>query len=743
MVKMVMLLLKQNKKSLKFSFFFIFFFIFQVQGFSQELKIETEVQKIEEIVITAKRKEEKKFDTDRSIEVLEKNEIEKIQGETLPDSLTETTGVYVQKTNTGAGAPIIRGLIGPQNLILIDGVRFNNSVFRTGPNQYLALIDPWGIEKIEILRGPGSVLYGSDAMGGIIHVFTKGIKLNEKYVHPTAIGRFHSADKGAEVVGEIQGGFGRFGVIGGGSYKNFGELRAGEGKKQLLSDFSGAFFRFKNSIGVGKGWTLTPSYLGARIWDAGRVDEIGKGDVRFYDNSDDFLYVRLKKKGKEIFKHLEFNLSYHYFTETTDRYSCQTDDKGSVKDLNACSKLDEATLTKKRVYDDKVHTFGSFVEVNSHFFKDKLRLSYGGEGYFDYVKSSLMSGKKDDNWTLKPEKRGHFSEGSKYYTSGIYLYGEGDLLNFKDKYIFTLAGGARGSFFGARAKDIPEIGDINYDYQGVVFTGGLRFLYLDKLNLYFNFSQGFRAPNLQETTELGDTGSKFEIPNPSLGPEKSNTFEVGTKVNYGIFGSELTFFYSIIGDMIVDVSSQWQGQKEIEGKPVAKRINSDEAKYKGIEGTFYLNKLWRFKPFLGLTYIHGDVRSWDDKEKVFKTAPARRVPPLFGKGGILYEHPNNKFFVELYSLFSLKQDRLNPLDEKDLRICEVRGEPGVTYKTKGLKCPGTDGWATINLRGGWNFTKWGSFFLSLTNITDAYYKYHTSGVYAPGFSLSTTFKISI
>ena len=90
-----------------------------------------------------------------------------------PESLSIIPGVFVQKTNHGGGSPFIRGLTGNQTLLLVDGIRMNNSTFRYGPNQYLNTVDPFSIDKIEVLRGSGSVQYGSDAIGGVIQVFTK------------------------------------------------------------------------------------------------------------------------------------------------------------------------------------------------------------------------------------------------------------------------------------------------------------------------------------------------------------------------------------------------------------------------------------------------------------------------------------------------------------------------------------------------------------------------------------------
>lgn len=92
---------------------------------------------------------------------------------TTPEALQGVSGVFIQKTNHGGGSAFIRGLTGNQTLIVLDGIRLNNAIYRYGPNQYLNTIDMFTVDKIDVLKGIGSVEYGFDAMGGVIHVKTK------------------------------------------------------------------------------------------------------------------------------------------------------------------------------------------------------------------------------------------------------------------------------------------------------------------------------------------------------------------------------------------------------------------------------------------------------------------------------------------------------------------------------------------------------------------------------------------
>ena len=132
------------------------------------------------VTVTSTRKSTTNLLVPYSVSVVEKTQIDALGFRTSPEALTGTTGVFIQKTNHGGGSPFIRGLTGNQNLLMMDGIRLNNSTSRYGPNQYLNTIDPWTIQKIEVARGTGSVQYGSDALGGVIQVFTQSPSFSKK-----------------------------------------------------------------------------------------------------------------------------------------------------------------------------------------------------------------------------------------------------------------------------------------------------------------------------------------------------------------------------------------------------------------------------------------------------------------------------------------------------------------------------------------------------------------------------------
>ena len=188
------------------------------------LSLEQQTIVLDEIVVTATRSEEDIFKVPYSADIVTAEDIQERQlSRTLPEALKKIPGVMVQKTSFGQGSPYIRGFTGYNTLFLIDGIRLNNSVFRSGPNQYANTIDPLTIERMEVVKGPSSVLYGSDAIGGTVNVFTTNPGPNENKIFY----RFSSAEESNSGRLQLSGNMDNLWAIAGGSLKDYGDLNAG------------------------------------------------------------------------------------------------------------------------------------------------------------------------------------------------------------------------------------------------------------------------------------------------------------------------------------------------------------------------------------------------------------------------------------------------------------------------------------------------------------------------------------
>ncbi len=662
-----------------------------------------------ETVVVATRLPEEEHNSTRAVSIINEAELLERAPRTTPEALLDAPGVFVQHTNHGGGSPIVRGMIGPQNLILLDGVRLNNSVWRTGPLQYLNLVDPLVLGRIEVLRGPGSVLYGSDAVGGVIQL--QLIRPEQFHDHDSAyggrfIGRVGTADVQLTAHGLFGLGGHGFSLLGGATYKSFSDLTAGrEIGRQEHSGYSNwsalGRLRWQRRLGSGLRLTLSGTYLSSGITGAGRTDKLEDlGSLQIYDNIDHLLFVRGRLRIPAIATTIELTTSFQHFFERKDTLT-----------------LDEMRLLTLRTIRDEVtaRTLGLDLDSVTRFLDGRLRLRLGGMWYHDWVEADRWAGAGED---LREVANGAYPDGSTYSSYGVYALLDGRLLSRGD-HEFRLSVGYRlHGMAGFAPADGFEGSDSSH--VGHVVFASAQYLLQDRLNLSFTFSQGFRAPNLNESALLGDTGKYFHVPNDNLRPEQSDTFELLGRLRLGPVSLEVTGYVSLIRDLIRRQETAYEGQTEIEGKPVAWNINAGDGLIWGIEPRLVL-ALGQGLSLAGhLTYTVGQS-SLGDVDHV----PMSRIPPLFGQLTLRYEHRlrgRMRFFVEALFRGAAKQDRLSPEDERDVRI----------------PVGGTPGWWTLGARAGVVDPRHFALRVGLDNLLDTTYRYHGSGVHAPGVNALVT-----
>ncbi|MFT7623134.1 MAG: hemoglobin/transferrin/lactoferrin receptor protein [Myxococcota bacterium] len=675
------------------------------------------------MVVTPDKGPKPVMETTRSVNSVDSARQRELQARSAPEALDESTGVFMQRTNRGAGSPVIRGLIGPQNLILVDGVPFDQSTFRTGPNQYLALLDADAIKQFEVVRGPSSVLYGNGAMGGVLQAISHAplIGHGADYASGMVSARFGSADLSYGGAGRVVGSAGDFGFLAGGSFDQFGTLLAGGGDEVPISAYGSGGWQAQLSYAPeDEAWKLTAKYFGALVRNAGRADKLGRGEVRVYDNDDHLAYVRLTHRGNEAVSGLTATLGWHRTRELQDRFNCWTVD-GLVADRAACQELDLPTLERQRRNEDIVNTVGGSTQLRFGGLPTGVLVTAGFDAWIDRVDSSAQSADRDNLFALSDQPRGTFSDGSTYTRLGLYLHTDAVLWEASSLEL-RANGGLRLAHFAAFAPDVPDLGDVEYDYTGVVGSLGLQLVRPGRFGVYASFVQGFRAPNLQETTGLGNTGSAFEVPNDQLRPERSNTLEVGAHLELGALSIDAAGFYTALDDALDVEDAQYQGASEVDGTPVRRRTNRDSGQILGLEADTTV-RFWRLSLSAGVAWLDARVTTTNGSEFT-----ARRTPPVFGTASLRYDDPEAIWYLEAGTRWAGAQRDLHPSDRKDLRICETADYSGVLQ----ADCAGTDAWATVNLRAGWAFHENVRADISVTNALDTNYRVHSSGYDAPG-----------
>jgi len=593
--------------------FTIAIFLISINIFGTESQNQNSSKKKENYEMNVVQKTEEVFENNRSIEVIDNKTIKKINKGSIK-SVLEESGINLQQTGAGQLSPFLRGLTGQHTLLIFDGIRLNNSIFRYGPNQYTAILDSNIIGKIEILKGAAPTLYGSDAIGGVIAFSSDSLHKRAEFIT-----RYETASNSMGLHADIANKIGKIKFNVQASLNGYDNLRASNdiGTQPFTSYQNKAVtakLNYKISQKMGD-LTFLATYFSQK--DGYRTDKSKVTDYRVYPNQNHGIYYL---KYKNYFSKISTALnSTIYFQKTYEEYK-------RYKKLN---------LSDHRI--DDLYQYGLNLRATTKL--NNLTFYNGAEFIYDYLRS-------DKNYYDK----------SNYNTFSLFTKGEYKLSNL----LFGL--GARYTFIY-----LAEVQDTSYTKNNISFSAFTQYKINNNYNISFNFAQGFRAPNLNDLTGSFEFNGGYEFGNEDLSAENSYMFELVNKFQAkGVFIS-LAGYYSILNGFI--------GRKEIdkpngyeEYKQVVQKENVNNGYIYGVEFSF----LYKYKEMLELkfntNYAYGMMDEIVDKKTLStELHPMRRIPPLQGLFKLTYNH--NKMLSVFYkSNFASNQDRLSDGDIKDSRI---------------------------------------------------------------------------
>ena len=661
--------------------FLIFILFISFQSFGNDT---TKVKTLEEINIIAFRSVLKNSETSARITSFSKKEIKNSNSRSLPEFFEGNGNFFLQKTNHGGGSVFLRGLTGNQTLLLIDGIRLNNSTFRYGPNQYLNTINANMVESIEVLSGNGSVQYGSDAIGGLIQVQSISPDFDEKkkgFAFNTRLGS-HNMEK--SVNGILNLSKKNFGIVVSGSLKNFGDLLGGKGI-QSPSGYNERAFEGKAIWKINKNASITAAHQNLRQSDVPIYHKVVLENFAINQISSqirNLTYLKLKNKTKNK-QFLEQELIVSYQDNPEER---------------ALQKNASPTL---RVENDEIKTKGISL-VNTSKFSGFWTASSGIEVYVDRVNSR----REDITNNQIALKRGLYPNKSKYLNQAIF-----SLHQYRIN-TTILNAGLRWNTINMEIPD-EKLGTSKVNNAALVYNLSILQKIGKKLNAFASLNTAFRSPNLDDMGTLGIVDFRYEIPSDQLKPEKSKQIEIGLKLNRKKDNYQLNVFQNQLLDLITreKITGQF-----IENYQVYAKLNTGKAIIKGIEWSSktFFNKYIRLETFL--TYTYG--------QDLIKNEPLRRMPPLFGNFSMAYE--KNAFSIKPALALASSQKRLAQGDKDDNRI-----GPN-----------GTPGFKVVNINMAYQLKKF-TFNLNMLNLTNQTYKTHGSGIYAFGRSAFGTIGFNI
>ena len=638
------------------------------------------------ITITAQRVAADPLDLPVALTILDSATLHQLIPRSTPEALIGQPGVWMQKTHHGGGSAFVRGLTGNQTLLLIDGIRVNNSTYRYGPNQYLATIDALSLGRIEVMQGAGSVQYGSDALGGTLNLFSRDLAFADSGYqwHGGTLLKYMSGDMERSLRAEVDMRSPWVATRIGLSYRDFGDLIAGGDLGVLApSGYAERSADFKSCLRLAPATDLTLLWQQVTQRQAGRYDQVAQRGYRLWEFDPQLrqlAYARLvHRPGRPWLAQWQLTASSQLSVEGR-RTQRETD----------------SLLRQER---DEVRTLGLSLEAVSRP-RPAWEIVSGLEYYGDAIGSTAWLA--DSLGQEQARLRGLYPDAASAWSLAAFT------LHRYQRAGWTLSAGLRGQLQGLYAFD-PQFGDLGLRSPALVGQLGLLRRLPAGQRLGLSLHNGFRAPNINDLSSFGAFDSGIEVPTGQLAPERSLTGELIYKVRQPGLWGQASLWYTRLSDLITRVPATYQGQATLNGEPVFQKANVEAAFLTGLDlaAELALRDDWRAQG--SLTYTYGQTLA-------AMPQPLRRIPPLFGRVALVYAGQQG-WQGRAEFLLAGRQDRLSPGDLSDHRI----------------PSGGSPAWEVLNLYLGYTFDRM-QVQASLQNAFNEAYRMHGSGVDGVGRS---------
>lgn len=728
-----------------------------------------ESEQLDEVVISLFKTDEKSKRIAEEIAVLTSKDIQKVSPQTSADLLATVPGIKVQKSQFGGGSPVIRGMESNRVLLVVDGVRMNNAIYRRGHLQNSITVTPNMLDKVEVVFGPSSVIYGSDALGGVIHYYTKTPKLSDKNeVKSQFFSRYSSVNQeittnvSAEIRRENWASFTSI------SYSDFGDLKAGENRSHGFKDWGKVFYFSENLNGnYNANPTLNSDPDLQRNTGYNQTDVLQKFFIPLSKTTD--LKVNLQYSTSSDIPRFD---RLTELTDITDSSSLKFAEwyYGPQNRLLLSSQLlinpntnwlKKGTITAayQNIEESRIQRrFGSLnrsyreetvdvFSLNGDFFvpitNDETRtLSYGFElTYNDVASNSYGRELNIENGQINGfsdafKVQSRYPDGGSNYLSTAAYVGYRQDLNSKS----TLNTGIRFTNTNLNAtwldQTFIQLADTDITANHSAVTATLGYVYKPNRNWQINsvLSSGFRAPNIDDVGRVREKAGNVTVPNINETPEFAYNAEVGVLkyFNNKKFRVGVNVYYTLLDNYIQrDFVFNADGSiKQVEfdgefGNAVSNQ-NKDQAYITGFTAN-YLGKIsdkWKTSGFI--TYTKG--RTYDTNE------PMSSIPPLFGQFEVNYTLDKLALGAEIR--FNAKKDIQDfniteGIDNHDLTpIVNPNGatETDIYF--------GSPSWVTLGFNGSYLVNSNFTVQARLDNIFDQHFREFASGVASPGRNIS-------
>ena len=664
------------------------------------------------------------------------------------DILTASGQVFVQKSQAGGGSPVVRGFEASRVLLMVDGVRMNSAIFRAGHLQNIITVDNMILDRVEIIYGPSSTLYGSDALGGVVNLFTKQPQLFKSNitskkaawnVDGNLVYRYGNGQNEQRQHIDINIANNKWAYLTSFTNSSFGDLRQGNKRSSTYPDFGKRFFYVarENNIDVVKDNSASVNIQ--KLSGYNQTDLLQKLMYQPNENTTHILNVQISNSSNinrydrltETSKGLPVYSEWYYGPQVRNMIGyklTKSNLNGYFQKLTTnvnYQHLEESRMSRRFKSNDKEYRFEAvdMVGLNMDLLHQgkSSALNIGVESYYNNVgstaysnniatnvRSSIATRYSDGptnmaNYALYAQHT-QFLKGNWVLNTGLRLNSVQLNANFKDTALMHFP------FTDANQDNTAITGNIGMAYNG---AAGLR--------VSFGASSGFRAPNVDDLTKVFDTRTGYVVvPNKDLKPEYTYNTELNVSKTTSTYSIGASLFYTWFKNALVVDKFKWNNASSILYQGIMSDVYATQNKAKAIVYGFNVNGSANLTPntILAATYTYTKGNYTNQKPIGLNTAlPLDHIPPSYGRIGLKQEL--KKFSAEIFTVFN---------GWKRIEDYNLNGEDNEIYATK----EGMPAWQIWNINTSYQPTKKLNLSLQIENIADLNYRYFASGISALG-----------
>ncbi|MBD1397022.1 TonB-dependent receptor [Pontibacter sp. JH31] len=704
---------------------------------------------LQAVVVSATRWQQDVKEVPQKVSTIRPKDVQLQNPQTAADMLGQSGEVFIQKSQGGGGSPMIRGFATNRVLIAVDGVRMNTAIFRSGNIQNVISLDPFATEKTEILFGPGSVMYGSDAIGGVMSLYTSSPKFASEdgpHVSGSATGRWSSANQ--EKTGHVDVGIGlkKWAFLTSATFSDYDDLRMGSRgpddylRREYVQTIAGQDEVVLNSNPERQVYT---GYDQLNLMQKVRYRPSDKWELQYgfhysttsdvprYDRLINYRNGKLRSAewyyGPQVWLMNNLQLSYQAQSKAFDR-----------SNFSLAQQLFEESrhnrdLAKSIRYNryEKVHAYSANLDFEKAL-DQRHHLFYGLEAVYNKVLSSGI----DENISAGTAKAGpsRYPDGADWSSYAAFL-----TYRFKASEKFTVLTGARYNYTLLNASFDNSFFNFPFrkaELDAGALTGSAGVVYSPQTDwqLSSNLSTGFRSPNVDDIGKIFDSAPGLVVvPNPDLKPEYAYNADIGfAKTFRDVLKLDATAFYTYLQDALVrrDYTLNGQSSIEYEGKmsQVQALQNAAYATVWGVQAGIEV----KLPAGFGLSSRYNLQRGREELEDGTE-AMLRHAAPSFGVTRLTYTR--NRLKTELYAMYNGEITHANLAPEEQAKA--------YLYAADSNGNPYSPAWATLNLKVRYQLSQHVAASAGIENITDQRYRPYSSGIAAAGRNFVLALKATI